>query len=36
MHWLPGCGGDADIIDQALNLVSKHLNHPHLAQSNMQ
>ncbi|WP_433974626.1 tRNA (adenosine(37)-N6)-dimethylallyltransferase [Tunturiibacter lichenicola] len=27
MHWLPGCGGDADIIDQALNLVSKHLNH---------
>jgi tRNA dimethylallyltransferase len=27
MHWLAGCGGDADIIDQALNLVSKHLNH---------
>jgi tRNA dimethylallyltransferase len=26
MHWLAGCGGDADIIDQAVNLVSKHLN----------
>jgi tRNA dimethylallyltransferase len=26
MHWLTGCGGDADIIDQALGLVSRHLN----------
>jgi tRNA dimethylallyltransferase len=28
MHWLAGCGGDADIFDQAINLVSKHLNQP--------
>jgi tRNA dimethylallyltransferase len=28
MHWLEGCGGDTNIIDQALNLVSKHLNNP--------
>ena len=25
MHWLEGCGGDADITDQALHLVSEHL-----------
>lgn len=24
MHWLDGCGGDADITDQALHLVSEH------------
>jgi tRNA dimethylallyltransferase len=28
MHWLPGCGGDADITDEAISLVSKHLNQP--------
>jgi tRNA dimethylallyltransferase len=27
MHWLEGCGGDEDIIDQALHLVAKHLKH---------
>jgi tRNA dimethylallyltransferase len=26
MHWLAGCGGDADVIGQALALVSEHLN----------
>jgi tRNA dimethylallyltransferase len=26
MHWLAGCGGDEDIADQAIHLVSKHLN----------
>jgi tRNA dimethylallyltransferase len=26
MHWLTGCGSDGDVIDQALDLVSKHLN----------
>ncbi|XWK51466.1 tRNA (adenosine(37)-N6)-dimethylallyltransferase MiaA [Tunturiibacter empetritectus] len=26
MHWLPGCGGDADITDQAHHLVAKHLH----------
>ncbi|WP_158944547.1 tRNA (adenosine(37)-N6)-dimethylallyltransferase MiaA [Granulicella sp. S190] len=26
MHWLPGCGGDADIIHQASTLVSQHLS----------
>jgi tRNA dimethylallyltransferase len=25
MHWLEGCGGDEDITDQALKLVSQHL-----------
>jgi len=25
MHWLPGCGGDANITDEAISLVSKHL-----------
>lgn len=25
MHWLAGCGGDADVMDQALRLVSQHL-----------
>jgi tRNA dimethylallyltransferase len=25
MHWLEGCGGDEDITEQALRLVSKHL-----------
>jgi len=25
IHWLAGCGGDADITDQALNLVTQHL-----------
>jgi tRNA dimethylallyltransferase len=25
MHWLEGCGGDEDITDQALQLVSAHL-----------
>jgi tRNA dimethylallyltransferase len=25
MHWLVGCGGDDDVIDQALALVSQHL-----------
>jgi tRNA dimethylallyltransferase len=25
MHWLAGCGGDADVMDQALLLVSQHL-----------
>jgi tRNA dimethylallyltransferase len=25
MHWLTGCGGDQDIIDQALPLVAAHL-----------
>jgi tRNA dimethylallyltransferase len=25
MHWLEGCGGDEDIIDQALKLVRRHL-----------
>jgi tRNA dimethylallyltransferase len=29
IHWLPGCGGDPDITDQALTLISHHLNqHP--------
>jgi tRNA dimethylallyltransferase len=28
MHWLEGCGGDSDITDQAIRLVSQHLNHP--------
>jgi tRNA dimethylallyltransferase len=27
MHWLEGCGGDQDIIDQALQAVSQHLRH---------
>jgi tRNA dimethylallyltransferase len=26
MHWLVGCGGDADVMDQALRLVSQHLS----------
>jgi tRNA dimethylallyltransferase len=26
MHWLPGCGGDADITDEAHHLVAKHLH----------
>jgi tRNA dimethylallyltransferase len=26
MHWLPGCGGDAAISDQARDLVSAHLH----------
>jgi tRNA dimethylallyltransferase len=26
MHWLAGCGGDADVLEQALLLVSQHLN----------
>jgi tRNA dimethylallyltransferase len=25
MHWLAGCGGDSDIVDQALQLVAAHL-----------
>jgi tRNA dimethylallyltransferase len=25
MHWLEGCGGDVDIIDQAVRLVRTHL-----------
>jgi tRNA dimethylallyltransferase len=30
MHWLPGCGGDPDIIAHATTLVSQHLTqHPH-------
>jgi len=28
MHWLEGCGGDEDIVNQALRLVSQHLT-PH-------
>ena len=28
MHWLTGFGSAPDITDQALNLVSEHLNHP--------
>jgi tRNA dimethylallyltransferase len=28
MHWLPGCGGDADITDQAHHFVAKHLQSP--------
>jgi tRNA dimethylallyltransferase len=28
MHWLHGCGGDTDIVAQALTLVSQHLKHP--------
>jgi tRNA dimethylallyltransferase len=27
MHWLEGCGGDTNIIDEAISLVSKHLHH---------
>jgi tRNA dimethylallyltransferase len=26
MHWLPGCGGDSDVTDQAHRLVSAHLH----------
>jgi tRNA dimethylallyltransferase len=26
MHWLPGCGGDADITAQAHHLVARHLH----------
>jgi tRNA A37 N6-isopentenylltransferase MiaA len=26
IHWLPGCGGDPDITQQALHLISHHLN----------
>ena len=26
MHWLPGCGGDDDVLQQARELVAQHLN----------
>lgn len=29
MHWLEGCGGDQDIVDQAMHLVADHLKSSH-------